>query len=79
MDELACSQASPRRCDVSRSPRKSLQQAAHALGQFVDVLDAHPDARREVAGRIGEDGLTEIEAIRRRVAALADRLEAPLE
>jgi hypothetical protein len=57
---------------MSRSPRKALRHAAHALDLFVAVLEDHPEAREAVVERVGEEGVSEIAAIRQRVQWLAE-------
>jgi hypothetical protein len=59
---------------MSRSPRKSLRQAAHALDQFISVIGEHPEARREVVDSVGEEGVREVERLRDQIHRLAERL-----
>jgi hypothetical protein len=61
---------------MSRSPRKSIRQAAHALDQLFDVLAAHPTVREEIVESLGEDGLRELEGIRGQIRGFIARLEA---
>jgi hypothetical protein len=60
---------------VSRSPRKSLRQAAHALDQCLSVLREHPEALEELVATVGKEGISEIEAAHASLARLAARME----
>lgn len=60
---------------MSRSPRKALRQAAHALDQFFEVIDEHPDARQDVIVKVGDEGLHDLEQIRESLQRLANQVD----
>jgi len=51
--------------------------ALDALDDLVAVIEQHADARAELVGRIGEDGVHDVLAARDALARAAGRIEGP--
>lgn len=59
---------------MSRSPRKLLQRAADAVGEFEAVLERYPEAEASVRAALSEEGLSEVRRAREVLVRAVERL-----
>jgi hypothetical protein len=62
---------------MSRSLRKLLRDASHALGEALELADRVPDAKERLRAALGDPELADLAEIRRRLSDAAARLESP--
>lgn len=62
---------------MSRSPRRSLRMAQHALIELFSVCERYPEARAELVKAIGEEGVREVQAAQIAIERAAARLDSP--
>jgi hypothetical protein len=62
---------------MSRSPRKLLKRALDPLDELAALLERYPEAKADLVGQLGTDGVDEILHVRKVVASSVERLTTP--
>lgn len=62
---------------MSRSLRKLLRDASHALGEALELTSRFPDAKERLQVALEDPGLADLKAMHQRLSAAAAELDSP--
>lgn len=62
---------------MSRSLRKLLRDASHALGEALELTSRFPDAKERLQAALADPGLADLKTMHQRLSAAAAELESP--